>query len=42
MHEVLDGAASGAYIRDSMPKTLFEKIWDAHVVAAEPDCPAIL
>jgi len=25
-----------------MPKTLFEKIWDAHVVAQQPDSPAIL
>src|SRR5512134_2780688 len=25
-----------------MAKTLFEKIWDEHVVAAEPDCPAVL
>src|ERR671925_560087 len=25
-----------------MPKTLFEKIWDAHVVAEQPDSPAIL
>jgi 3-isopropylmalate/(R)-2-methylmalate dehydratase large subunit len=24
------------------PRTLFEKIWDAHVVVAEPDCPAVL
>ncbi|MBI3096783.1 MAG: 3-isopropylmalate dehydratase large subunit [Planctomycetes bacterium] len=24
------------------PKTLFEKIWDAHVVASEPDCPVVL
>jgi 3-isopropylmalate/(R)-2-methylmalate dehydratase large subunit len=24
------------------PKTLFEKIWDAHVVIQEPDSPAIL
>lgn len=24
------------------PRTLFEKIWDAHVVAQEPDAPAIL
>jgi 3-isopropylmalate/(R)-2-methylmalate dehydratase large subunit len=23
-------------------RTLFQKIWDAHVVAEEPDCPAIL
>ena len=23
-------------------KTLFEKVWDAHVVHEEPDCPAIL
>ncbi len=23
-------------------KTLFAKIWDSHVVAAEPDCPAVL
>ena len=25
-----------------MPKTLFEKIWDNHVVAQEPDSPAVL
>lgn len=25
-----------------MPKTLFQKIWDAHVVAEQPDAPAIL
>jgi 3-isopropylmalate/(R)-2-methylmalate dehydratase large subunit len=25
-----------------MPKTLFEKIWDEHVVVQEPDCPAVL
>src|SRR5438874_10819288 len=25
-----------------MPKTMFEKIWDAHVVHAEPGKPAIL
>ncbi len=25
-----------------MTKTLFEKIWDSHVIAAEPDCPAVL
>jgi 3-isopropylmalate/(R)-2-methylmalate dehydratase large subunit len=25
-----------------MPKTLFDKIWDAHVVVQEPDCPAVL
>src|SRR5512138_2008811 len=24
------------------PRTLFEKIWDAHVVAQEPDAPAVL
>ncbi|MCI0706224.1 MAG: 3-isopropylmalate dehydratase large subunit [Ignavibacteriae bacterium] len=24
------------------PKTLFEKIWDSHVVAQEPDSPAVL
>ncbi len=24
------------------PKTLFDKIWDAHVVAQEPDSPAVL
>ncbi|HEY3226892.1 MAG TPA: 3-isopropylmalate dehydratase large subunit [Planctomycetota bacterium] len=24
------------------PRTLFEKIWDSHIVAAEPDCPAVL
>ncbi len=24
------------------PRTLFEKIWDAHVVVAEPECPAVL
>jgi 3-isopropylmalate/(R)-2-methylmalate dehydratase large subunit len=26
----------------SAPKTLFDKIWETHVVADEPDCPAIL
>ncbi len=25
-----------------MPKTLFQKIWDSHVVAQEPDSPAVL
>src|ERR1041384_4754113 len=25
-----------------MAKTLFEKIWDEHVVATEPDCPSVL
>ncbi|MCL5994515.1 MAG: aconitase family protein, partial [Chloroflexi bacterium] len=25
-----------------MPQTLFEKIWNAHVVAQEPDSPAVL
>ena len=25
-----------------MPKTLFQKIWDSHVVAEQPDSPAIL
>src|SRR5947207_5104560 len=25
-----------------MPKTLFEKIWDEHVVVTEPDCPSVL
>lgn len=24
------------------PKTLFEKIWERHVVTQEPDCPAVL
>ncbi len=24
------------------PKTLFEKVWDSHVVVCEPDCPAVL
>ena len=26
----------------AQPRTLFEKIWDAHVVAEEPDRPAVL
>ena len=26
----------------NMPKTLLDKVWDSHVVAQEPDCPAIL
>jgi len=26
----------------SKPRTLFEKIWDTHVVAQEADCPAVL
>lgn len=25
-----------------MPKTLFEKIWDRHVVLTEPECPSVL
>ena len=25
-----------------MPKTIFEKIWDSHVVAQQPDSPAVL
>ena len=25
-----------------MPKTLFQKIWDSHVVSEQPDSPAIL
>jgi 3-isopropylmalate/(R)-2-methylmalate dehydratase large subunit len=25
-----------------MPKTLFEKIWDSHIVVSEPDAPALL
>ena len=25
-----------------MPKTLFQKIWDAHIVAEQPDSPAVL
>jgi 3-isopropylmalate/(R)-2-methylmalate dehydratase large subunit len=25
-----------------MPKTLYDKIWESHVVAQEPDCPAVL
>src|SRR5258706_7499902 len=25
-----------------MPRTLFAKIWDSHVVHQEPDCPAVL
>ena len=23
-------------------KTLFDKIWDSHVVVSEPDCPSVL
>ena len=26
----------------AVPKTLFEKIWDEHVVLTEPDCPSVL
>ncbi|MBP1691051.1 MAG: hypothetical protein H6Q32_403, partial [Bacteroidetes bacterium] len=29
-------------ISPGTPRTLFDKIWDAHVVAAEPDSPALL
>ena len=25
-----------------MPKTLFDKIWESHVVAQQPDSPALL
>jgi len=43
----LEGEAAGRYSRVSMtsperPRTLFERIWDDHVVATEPDCPSIL
>ena len=27
---------------NGQPKTLFEKIWDKHVVVAEPGNPAVL
>jgi len=27
---------------ETQPRTLFEKIWDSHVVHQEPDCPALL
>ena len=26
----------------STGRTLFDKIWDAHVVSQEPGCPAVL
>lgn len=39
--KVLDGFRRRRYI-PFVARTLFEKIWDAHVVAAEPDCPSIL
>ncbi len=26
----------------SQPRTLFQKIWDSHVVSVEPDCPTVL
>src|SRR6058998_3708284 len=26
----------------AMPQTLFEKIWNRHVVASETDCPSVL
>ena len=25
-----------------VPRTLFDRIWSAHVVTQEPDCPAVL
>src|SRR3954447_3078820 len=28
--------------QSSMPRTLFEKVWDAHVVRAAPDQPVLL
>jgi 3-isopropylmalate/(R)-2-methylmalate dehydratase large subunit len=30
------------YPKEYMPKTLFEKIWDSHVVSEPPDSPAVL
>jgi 3-isopropylmalate/(R)-2-methylmalate dehydratase large subunit len=30
------------YCRNTMPQTLFEKVWNKHVVVQEPDCPAVL
>jgi 3-isopropylmalate/(R)-2-methylmalate dehydratase large subunit len=32
--------ASGAQV--NAPKTMFEKVWDAHLIAQEPDAPALL
>ena len=32
----------GEMVLETMPKTLFQKIWDSHVVAEQPDSPAIL
>jgi 3-isopropylmalate/(R)-2-methylmalate dehydratase large subunit len=29
-------------MNSSQPQTLFEKVWDTHVVAQEPECPAVL
>jgi 3-isopropylmalate/(R)-2-methylmalate dehydratase large subunit len=26
----------------NLPRTLFQKVWDAHVVTQEPNCPAVL
>jgi len=30
------------YLSSTMPKTLFQKIWDSHVVTEQPDSPAVL
>ncbi len=33
---------SGKPVNDKVPRTLFEKVWDTHVVAREEGCPAVL
>ena len=34
--------ANGAVGTSKKPRTLFDKVWDAHIVAQEPACPAVL
>jgi 3-isopropylmalate/(R)-2-methylmalate dehydratase large subunit len=34
--------ASGAAGTSRKPRTLFDKVWDAHIVAQDPACPAVL
>jgi hypothetical protein len=37
-----DGARTDGAAPEPGPRTLFDKVWDAHVVAEEPGCPAVL
>ncbi len=37
-----DTQSAGKPTQTSGPRTLFDKVWKAHIVRQEPDCPAVL